>query len=175
MTLLTLFLAPKINHRSNFIVKILANFIAVVGSLGANAIGGDALSVVESQLFVPYRSLRTILTFLKAALSNTTVGYLRFFDVLGYNHSLRARLKRRVIRMRPGYSLHKIFILLPHEVRIFKRKRRFALQSGDPHLLDLVANFVIDMRNLYPYKLRGFVMKRFKQFPLKVGKTVKYR
>jgi len=94
---------------------------------------------------------------------------------VGYNYTVKSRLRKRLFRLNLGYSRHKILLYLPISIKVISRKRKFWVFSTDINILYSLAVYIRDLRNLLPYKLKGLISNsNWKKF-LKPGKVTKYR
>jgi hypothetical protein len=97
------------------------------------------------------------------------------FDLIGYNFNLQKKLKKNIIRFALGFSKHKIITAFRDNIRIFGHKRYFTLFSSSIENYYIVINFLLNLRNIFPYKKRGLVPAIIPSIWLKPGKKTKFK
>jgi hypothetical protein len=95
------------------------------------------------------------------------------FRIMGYHYTYKAFPRKNIMRLNLGYKF-RFFMTLPSSVRVVIRKRFFSLVGSNKIALISLCKFIRHLRNLLPYKLKGFVFDDERPV-LKQGKKVKYR
>jgi len=111
--------------------------------------------------------------FLFYIVSGIVFGWIIQFNIIGYHYTLRFSVRKKYLKINLGFR-YKIFLVLPPSITILGEKRKFALVGLNFIELYELANYIRSLRNLLPYKLKGFCFLD-EQVKLKQGKKLKYR
>lgn len=107
-------------------------------------------------------------------------GWFVRFRTIGYHYTARLYYRRNLKKTGQAFVLfrlgffYKVLIKLPASVKLYWRKRFFTLKGNNFHELFLLSNYIRFVRNLFPYKSKGFTFDN-ENFPLKTGKKSKFR
>jgi len=104
---------------------------------------------------------------------NLNAGYFRRFSVIGYNYRIKAFKKKRYFILKIGY-FYKIVLKVPKLIKVLSRKRSFMLIGTNKIIFDSFTDYIRNLRNLYPYKKKGFTYRN-EYFKLKKGKKTRFR
>lgn len=97
------------------------------------------------------------------------------FELIGYNFDLQKKLKKNILKFSIGLSRFKVLACFNDTLRIFGRKRYFTLFSASINSYYIVINFLLNLRNIFPYKKRGLVPALIPAIWMKPGKKTKYK
>ena len=110
-----------------------------------------------------------ILKLISSKLNSNNKIYFTELELIGLGY--RISLKKRRIRLGLGFS-HVIYLLIPKNVFIVKRKYRILIYSLDRFNLGSFVASLLRFKKLNPYKLKG-LKKRHLIYKLKPGKRSK--
>lgn len=124
-------------------------------------------------LFVRQPVLRLFIRAFDAVFYGLNCGYFLRLGIIGYNYRLRTSHSQSYMFFFLGHFFS-ILIRLPSTVRVFRRKRNFIIFGINLLDFNYTVDYVRHLRDLYPYKTRGFSLLR-EVVPLKRGKKVKFK
>jgi len=162
----------KINWQFDKITNVLF-FGGVRGAECVKLNNKIVIFISERCLILKYNYINLFKKFLFYIISGIVFGWTIQFNIVGYHYTLRFSVKKKYLKINLGFR-YKIFLVLPSSITIFGEKRRFALVGSNFIELHELANYIRSLRNLLPYKLKGFCFLN-EQVKLKQGKKLKYR
>lgn len=150
------------------------NVLFFSGSRGTECIKLNSKVIIfERCFFIKSNYINLFKRFLFYAISGIIFGWIVQFNIIGYHYTLRFSAKKRYLRINLGFR-YKIFLILPSSIVIYGEKRKFALVGSNFIELHALAMYIRSLRNLLPYKLKGFCFLD-EHVKLKQGKKLKYR
>ena len=152
------------NKVSN-IINILGRLIKVVTKTKGSGMG--------MEFFCRHTRLSILRTLFKKCLFGLNAGYFLRFAVVGYNYKLKAFKRRNLVMLKIGY-FYKIIIKVPKLIKVRSKKRLFWVKGTNEIVFRYFVTFLRNLRNLYPYKKKGYALRNEK-FKLKKGKKTRYR
>lgn len=162
----------KINWQFNKTANMLV-FGGIRGTECVKLTNKLVIFISERCFVLRYNYLNLFRKFLFYIISGIVFGWIIQFNIVGYHYTLRFSMKKKYLKINLGFR-YKIFLVLPSSIMIFGEKRKFALVGSNFIELHELANYIRCLRNLLPYKLKGFCFLD-EQIKLKQGKKLKYR
>jgi len=129
----------------------------------------------NNKFIVDFNSLKIFKTIIYKIIHILCFCWSSSFDLIGYNFNLQKKLKKNILRLNLGFSKHKILIFFANNVRIFGQKRYFTVFSSNIQNYYIITNFLLNLRNIFPYKKRGIVPAIIPSIWLKPGKKTKFK
>lgn len=169
----------KKQNRYVFLVelkKILNSLFFVFSSFyGKYIINLPGVFTMTNKFIVDRNTLRIFKTIIYKMLHILCFCWSSSFELIGYNFNLQKKLKKNVIRFNLGFSKHKILVAFKNDIRIFGQKRYFTIFSTNIKDYYIITNFLLNLRNIFPYKKRGLVPAIIPSIWLKPGKKTKFK
>jgi len=151
-------------------------YLLFTGLFGSGVIKFNEKSIIKSnEFYLHFSSLKFFKKYLVYIVFGINFFWSVSYEIIGYNYTIKNRLRKKLFRLNLGYSKHKIILNLPFGLKVIAKKRRFWVFSTDIVLLYNLARYIRDLRNLFPYKLKGLVSNSNWKIFLKPGKVTKYR
>lgn len=120
--------------------------------------------------------LKPLITLFKFIIYSTIFGWYVKFNLIGYNFTIKSFLRRGFLRLNLGYSRHKFILKSSKFVKFLtKKKRKISIFSNDFNQLFTIVRYIVQLRNVFPYKIRGFILFSSVPIVMKQGKKTKYR
>jgi ribosomal protein L6P/L9E len=104
---------------------------------------------------------------------NLNAGHHRRFMVVGYNYRIKPFKKRRYLMLKIGY-FYRIIMKIPDSLKICPKKRFSVIIGTNRIIFDSSVDYIRNLRNLYPYKKKGFVYRN-EYVRIKKGKKTRFR
>jgi len=169
----------KKQNRYVFLVqlkKILNSLFFVFSSFyGEYLINLPGVFTITNKFIVDRNTLRIFKTIIYKILHILCFCWSSSFELIGYNFNLQKKLKKNMIRFNLGFSKHKILVAFRNDIRIFGQKRYFTIFSTSIKDYYIITNFLLNLRNIFPYKKRGLVPAIIPSIWLKPGKKTKFK
>jgi hypothetical protein len=128
-----------------------------------------------NKIYLSRNSIRIFKNMLIKILHILNFNWSSSFELIGYNFDLQKSLKKNIIKFNIGFSKFKILLYFNENLRIFGRKRFFTLFTTSIDSFFKIINFLLYLRNIFPYKKRGIVPSIIPSIWMKPGKKTKYK
>lgn len=156
----------------NFLNSLLFLFI---GYFGEYYISLPGVFTLNNRFIVNSNTIKIFKNILIKVLHIFCFCWSSSFELIGYNFDLQKKLKKNIVKFSIGLSKFKVIAFFNDTLRIFGKKRYFTLFSASINSYFIVINFLLNLRNIFPYKKRGLVPAIIPSIWMKPGKKTKYK
>jgi len=129
--------------------------------------------IYRNTVVIRRHMLRVFTSWISDVISSGIYRWFVRFNVVGYHYTMRTLKRRRWLYLRMGYR-YRFVIVMPKSLCILAKRRFFCLVGEKFKWLVEISNYIRNLRNLFPYKIKGIVYSLEKLF-LKPGKRARLR
>lgn len=130
-------------------------------------------SISGEKILLREQKLNSILNAFDLIICGICCGFFSRFNTIGYNYRIKSSFKFSYLYVFVGH-FYSILLKFPRTVKIFRRKRFFTVFGTNFLDFKFIISYIRHLRDLYPYKTRGFVF-RDESVSLKRGKKLKVK
>lgn len=146
-----------------------------IGYFGEYNISLPVVFTLNNRFIVDFNTIKIFKNMIIKVLHIFCFCWSSSFELIGYNFDLQKKLKKNIIKFSIGLSKFKVLVRFNETLRIFGKKRYFTLFSASINGYYIVINFLLNLRNIFPYKKRGLVPLIIPTIWMKPGKKTKYK
>lgn len=130
-------------------------------------------TVNQKKFLLRYRAFSKLINTFGVLLFGICCGYFNRFKIEGYNYRVKSSFSNAYILLFVGHR-YSILLKFPTSIKIFPRKRAFTVFGTNFIEVNYVLDYIRHLRDLFPYKKRGFVLTK-ENISLKRGKKEKFK
>lgn len=146
-----------------------------LGYFGEYYINLPGVLTLQNYFIVNYNTIKIFKNIIIKILHIFCFNWSSSFELIGYNFDLQKKLKKNIIKFSIGLSKFKVIAAFNDTLRIFGKKRYFTLFASNIDSYFVIINFLLNLRNIFPYKKRGLVPALIPTIWMKPGKKTKYK